>query len=188
MQLGFYIDQSRCIGCCTCAVACKDWHNIPAGPVNWRWLISVEQGKYPRVFVAFLTLSCLHCAQPACIPACPVDAITKRQADGIVLVDQDACLGKESCGLCREACPYKAPQFAADDEAKMQMCHLCADRWQEGRKPICVEACPMRALDAGPLDKLEAKYGRLKQVPGFVYAAECKPSVVFKARQPELLR
>lgn len=186
MQLGFYIDQSRCTGCYTCTVACKDWHDIPAGPANWRWVITVEKGKYPKVFVAFHSLSCLHCAEPTCASVCPVNVISKRQKDGIVVVDQKACLGKEACGLCNEACPYGAPQFS-DGEARMQMCDLCADRWEEGRKPICIEACPMRALDAGPIDELEAKYGALKEVAGFVYVENNKPSVVFKPREPELL-
>jgi len=188
MQIGFYIDQSRCTGCCTCTIACKDWHNIPAGPVNWRWAVTVEKGKYPRVFVAYLSLSCLHCAEPACIAVCPTDAITKRQKDGIVVVNQEACLGKEPCGLCKEACPYGAPQFSAEGNAKMQMCDLCVDRWEKGKKPICVEACPMQALDAGPIDKLKAKYGALKEVDGFIYFEKNRPSVVFKARKPELLR
>ena len=187
MQIGFYIDQSRCTGCHTCAIACKDWHNIPAGPVNWRWVITVEKGKYPKVFVAFISLSCLHCAEPTCISVCPTDAINKRQKDGIVEVNQEACLGKEACGLCKEACPYEAPQFSAEEDAKMQTCDLCADRWDEGKKPICVDACPMRALDAGPLDELEAKYGALKDIDGFIYAQKNRPSVVFKAREPELL-
>ncbi|MBM3118341.1 MAG: 4Fe-4S dicluster domain-containing protein [Chloroflexi bacterium] len=187
MQLGFYIDQSRCTGCYTCTVACKDWHDIPAGPVNWRWVVTVEDGKYPKVFVAFLSLSCLHCAEPSCMSVCPVDAISKRQEDGIVVVDQEACLGKEACGQCKEACPYVAPQFSADDGAKIQMCHLCVDRWQEGKKPVCVEACPMWALDAGPLEELEAKYGKVKEVEGFKFVEKNRPSVVLKAREPELL-
>lgn len=188
MQLGFYIDQSRCTGCHTCTVACKDWHNIAAGPVSWRRVVTVEKGLYPTVFVAFFSLSCLHCAEPTCIPVCPADAISKRQRDGIVVVNHDACLGREACGLCKEACPYGAPQFGNEDDAKMQMCDLCADRWEEGKKPICVDACPMWALDAGPLDELEAKYGVLQEMDGFTYTQENQPSVVFKARQPELLK
>ncbi|MCK4331584.1 MAG: hypothetical protein KAW81_03405, partial [Dehalococcoidia bacterium] len=78
-------------------------------------------------------------------------------------------------------------QFSAEEDAKMQTCDLCADRWDEGKKPICVDACPMRALDAGPLDELEAKYGALKDIDGFIYAQKNRPSVVFKAREPELL-
>ena len=98
-----------------------------------------------------------------------------------MVVNQDACLGKEACGLCKEGCPYGAPQFSTEEGSKMQMCNFCVDRWGEGRKPICVEACPMRALDAGPLDELEATYGTLKEVEGFKYNDKNRPSVVFKA-------
>ena len=187
MQLGFFIDQSRCIGCFTCVVACKDWHDIPAGPVNWRWVTTVEKGCYPAVFVAFLSLSCLHCAEPLCMTVCPVDAIKKRESDGIVVVDQEACLGKDACGLCREACPWRVPQFGSEADAKMQKCHFCVDRWQIGRKPICVEACPVWALDAGALDDLKGKYGVLNEVTGFKYDGLSKPSVIFRERKPEML-
>ena len=138
--------------------------------------------------MAFLSLSCLHCDMPACISVCPVDAITKRHSDGIVTVDQETCLGKEMCGLCKEACPYSVPQFGEEAGSKMQKCDLCVDRWEKGRKPICVEACPMRALDAGPYDELEKKYGALKDVEGFTYDESVGPCVVFKARESELLR
>jgi len=187
MQLGFFIDQSRCIGCHTCVVACKDWHDIPAGLVNWRWVTIVEDGSYPDVYVAFISLSCLHCAEPLCMTVCPVDAIRKRESDGIVEVDQDTCLGKDACGLCKEACPWHVPQFGSEADAKMQKCQFCVDQWQAGRKPICVEACPVWALDAGELDELKDKYGVLNEVTGFEFDGVSKPSVIFKARKPELL-
>jgi anaerobic dimethyl sulfoxide reductase subunit B (iron-sulfur subunit) len=187
MQLGFFIDQSRCIGCNTCVVACKDWHDIAAGQVNWRWVTMVEKGSYPEVFVAFLSLSCMHCAEPLCMTVCPVDAIGKRESDGIVEVDQDTCLGKDACGLCKEACPWGVPQFGPERDAKMQKCHFCVDQWEEGIKPICVEACPVWALDAGPLDELKGTYGVLTEIDGFVYDEISIPSVIFKARKPELL-
>ncbi|MDD5127077.1 MAG: 4Fe-4S dicluster domain-containing protein [Dehalococcoidales bacterium] len=187
-QLGFYIDQSRCTGCYTCTVSCKDWHDIPAGPVHWRRVTAIEKGEFPRVFVAFLSLSCLHCAEPACVAACPVNAISKRAEDGIVIVNRDACLGNDDCGLCKEACPYGAPQFAAEANARMQKCDFCLERWGEGKKPICVESCPMRALDAGLLTEMEAKYGKVRSVEGFTYDTANKPSVVFKARTDELLK
>ncbi|MCP4681198.1 MAG: 4Fe-4S dicluster domain-containing protein [Desulfobacterales bacterium] len=188
MQLGFYINQSRCTGCYTCSVACKDWHDIQAGPVNWRRVIRVEQGRFPFVLVVFNSLSCMHCAEPACVEACPVDAILKRSDNGIVLVDQDACLGNQECGMCYEVCPYDAPQFGEETDAKMEKCSFCVERWREGKKPICVEACPLRALDAGPIDELEAKYGTQKEVEGFTYDPGNKPSVIFKARVPELIQ
>ena len=162
MSLVFYFRQSRCTGCYTCMVACKDWHDIPSGPVFLRRVSVREEGHYPEVAVSFLSIACYHCVEPACIPACPVGAIRKRQTDGIVVVDQQMCLGREQCGgACRTACLIDAPQFGTEPNAKMQKCDLCYDRWENGRKPICVEACPMRALDAGPQDEMESKYSKI---------------------------
>ena len=182
MQMGFYLDQTRCIGCYTCTVACKDWHDIPAGLVNWRWIDVVENGKYPNLFVAYLPLSCLHCAEPACASACPVNAIYKRTEDGIVLVDQESCLGKEECSLCLDACPYKAPQFSAENNAKMEKCDFCIDRLSENKQPICIASCPMWALDCGPLNELKTKYGDVRETTGFNYEEALEPSIIFKAK------
>ncbi len=183
MQMAFYFDQSRCTGCYTCCVACKDWNDVPAGPASWRRLRIIEEGKFPEVFVAFLTTACYHCAQPACVSACPVGAINKREKDGIVVVDSATCLGKANCELCKLACPYAAPQFGAEENAKMQMCNLCLDRLAENKKPICVAGCPMRALDAGSLDELRAKYCDNKEAIGFAYYTKVRPSIIFKAKK-----
>ncbi len=182
MQLAFYIDQTRCTGCYTCVVACKDWHDVPAGPASWMRLVTIERGKYPNPFLSYLPSPCYHCAEPACIPACPVNAISKREQDGIVVLDMETCLGKDNCQLCLEVCTYHAPQFGAEENAKMQKCDFCIDRWQEGKKPICVDGCPTRALDAGSIDEMRAKYGEAKEAVGFIYSEELKPSVVFKPK------
>lgn len=52
----------------------------------------------------------------------------------------------------------------------MQKCDLCRERLEQEQQAICVEACPMYALDAGPLDELEKKYGDVKKAAGFVYS------------------
>jgi len=184
MQMGFYFDQTRCVGCLTCIVACKDWHDVPAGPASWRWLKTIEKGQYPELFVAFLSLSCLHCQQPGCIPACPAHAIYKRKDDGIVVVDKGACLGNENCGIfCKDACPYGGPQFGAEPGAKMQKCEFCLDKLAENKKPVCVDACLMRALDAGPIEELRAKYVDIREAEGFAYADELIPSIIFKPKK-----
>ncbi|MFH1775768.1 MAG: 4Fe-4S dicluster domain-containing protein [Chloroflexota bacterium] len=180
--MGFYFDQTRCIGCHSCVVACKDWHDVPAGPASWRRVLPVERGEFPHLFLAFLSTACYHCARPACLSACPVGAISKRAQDGIVVVDRELCLGKDSCTFCLDACPYEAPQFGAEEDARMQMCDLCLDRLAENKSPICVAACTMRALDGGPLEELEAKYGSDKEAAGFTCVAALQPSIVVKPR------
>ncbi len=99
MQLGFYFDQTRCTGCYTCAVACKDFNDIPAGPAHWRRILSFEEGDYPDLFAAYLSTSCHHCADPICAAVCPCGAISKREDTGIVLVDQEKCRQAAPCGI-----------------------------------------------------------------------------------------
>ena len=183
MQMGFYFDQTRCTGCYTCIVACKDWHDIPAGPASWIRVSAIERGRFPDLYLSYLFTPCWHCAQPVCADVCPVKAITKKEADGVVLVDRGVCIGGEKCKFaCLKACSYDVPQFGAEPNPRMQKCDLCLDRWAENKKPICVEACPMRALDAGPLDELKAKYGEIQEAEGFVYSKRVVPSVIFKPK------
>lgn len=183
MQKGFYFDQTRCTGCQACGVACKDWHDRPAGPSRWIRISSSEQGAFPHPSVSFLFHCCYHCADPACVPACPHRAITKREQDGIVVVKKELCIGRERCGMCREACLYGAPQFPPEPEAPMEKCDLCLERWEEGKKPVCVDSCPARALDAGPLEDLAKKYGTRHDAEGFTYFTTLNPSMVFKPKK-----
>ena len=68
--------------------------------------------------------SCLHCEEPACVTVCPTGASFKRAEDGIVLVDEDLCIG---CKLCSWACPYGAREYDFDSGV-MKKCTLCIDR------------------------------------------------------------
>jgi len=183
MQLGFYFDQTRCIACFTCVVACKDWNGIDAGPASWRRVMTIEKGEYPNLSVTFLSTACNHCMKPSCLSACPVDAISKRELDGVVVVAQETCLGKDNCDMCLKSCLYAAPQFGAEANAKMQKCNFCLDRLAGGKKPICVDACPMRAIDAGPIEELIEKYGNIREAEGFVYSEKLDPSIIFKPKQ-----
>ncbi|MDO8491747.1 MAG: FAD-dependent oxidoreductase [Dehalococcoidia bacterium] len=99
MQLAFSFDQTRCVGCYTCGVACKDWHDIPAGPAHWRRVSHMEEGEFPNPFVAYLSAACNHCVNPICATVCPATAITKREQDGVVLVDQQKCREAAHCGI-----------------------------------------------------------------------------------------
>jgi anaerobic dimethyl sulfoxide reductase subunit B (iron-sulfur subunit) len=95
-------------------------------------------------------MSCNHCAEPACLPACPTGAIYKRKRDGIVDIDSTLCIG---CRRCEATCPFGAPQFIPEQNI-VSKCNLCVDEIDAGRKPYCVMACMMRVLDVGPIDQL----------------------------------
>ncbi|MFC2003161.1 FAD-dependent oxidoreductase [Chloroflexota bacterium] len=100
--MSFYFDQTRCTGCYACVVACEDWHDVPAGPAFWRRVTTIERGKFPDVFVARLSSSCYHCATPLCAVVCPAEAITKREEDGVVIVDREKCREATRCGIISE--------------------------------------------------------------------------------------
>jgi len=105
-QLGMFFDQTRCDACYACAVACKDWHDVPAGPAKWLRISTIEKGTYPHLYMAFGFHLCTQCEDPPCVGACPAEAISKREEDGIVVVDRDKCVGKAKCGFpCSLECP-----------------------------------------------------------------------------------
>ena len=102
-------------------------------------------------------------------------------------MDRGKCLGNEHCELhCLKACPWNCPQFGLEENAKMQKCDFCQERLEKGEQPICVEACPMYALDWGPMDELKKKYGNIVKTEGFSYSNKFKPSVVFKPKNQNI--
>lgn len=154
-QLGWIIDLTKCVGCHTCEVACKAENNtypqmsplplksdFSADEASYRRVLEIESGRYPNPKRSFYTMACHHCEHPACMESCPVDAITKRAADGVVLIDQNTCIG---CEYCAAACPYGAPQFNTST-GLMEKCTFCVHRIDADLEPACVTACMARAL------------------------------------------
>lgn len=179
MQLGFYFDQTRCTGCHTCVVACKDWHDLPPHTSNWRRVSTSEKGKFPNVDVNHLSVSCAHCARPACAAICPEEAIYKRDVDGVVLVDPEKCTG---CQACEDACEYGAIQFRSGADSKAEKCTFCVDRLEKGESPICVSACPMRALDFGDVKTLLSRPGVVTSIPPLPNAEKTGASLVIRPK------
>jgi ferredoxin len=82
----------RCTGCHTCTVDCKSENNTPAG-THYRDVVVLDSGSSPLITRLFVTMACNHCQDPACLTSCPVNAITKEATYGIVVIDQDKCVG-----------------------------------------------------------------------------------------------
>ena len=152
MQYGFYFDHNRCVKCHACEIACKSWNEVDVGP-RWREVVKIESGQFPNVSAMNVSMACMHCGDAPCMNACPVNAISKGISDGVVVVDQDKCIG---CGFCTWACPFNAPQISAL-AGKMEKCNFCQTPGKE--RPLdmpraCQEICPTGAILSGPMAKL----------------------------------
>jgi len=157
------IDLRYCDGCESCTLACQERHQLTK---DQTWLkvytmTDAEGGTFhmPRL--------CMMCENPPCTYVCPVGA-TFRNADGVVLVDQNVCIG---CRACMAACPYEARYFNWSDPPQAKRlpmpptpefpvpqvkgtvgkCVLCVDRLPHGELPGCVAGCPMGVLYIGDL-------------------------------------
>ena len=107
---------------------------------------------------------------------CPTKAHFKRKEDGLVVIDTKKCIG---CGACAMACPCHAPVLNPVTK-KMSKCDGCLNRLQAGLQPICVESCPQRAIEFGPIEELRRKHGKLAQIAPLPDPAQTKPSLVIR--------
>jgi molybdopterin-containing oxidoreductase family iron-sulfur binding subunit len=183
-------------GCDTCIRACHQAHNVPSIPdtrheVKWIWKERFRQlfgaETVPAAAENRLGLSlCNHCDNPPCARVCPTGATWKR-ADGIVMMDEHRCIG---CRYCMAACPYGARSFnwidprpyvatpAADFPRRtmgvVEKCNFCEERLGVGKLPICVKACPERALLFGDYND---PHSEVRQVLQSRYAIRRHPEL-----------
>jgi Fe-S-cluster-containing dehydrogenase component/formate-dependent nitrite reductase membrane component NrfD len=155
VRYGFVIDQTRCIGCHACTVACKEENRVPLGAFR-TWVKYVEKGEFPNTRRHFAVLRCNHCDNAPCVTICPTVALYRRP-DGIVDFDRDRCIG---CKSCMQACPYDALYIDPDTHTAAK-CHFCAHRVERGLEPACVIVCPERAILTGDLDDPESEVSRV---------------------------
>lgn len=161
-QYGFYFDNARCTGCKTCEMACKDYKDLPA-TIAFRKVYDYEGGSWTDAglgtyasssFAYHVSLACQHCALPACLAKCPTGSVEKDEKTGLVSINQDTCIG---AGMCVATCPYNVPTLDSDAKKGVK-CDGCADRVAAEQNPVCVEACPVRALEFGDIEDLRTTH------------------------------
>ncbi len=157
------IDITKCNGCYSCQVSCKDehvandWTPIAKPQPNvghfWYKITETVQGTVPKVRVHYMHELCQHCDDAPCIDACQTKAIYRRE-DGAVIIDPEKCRGRRSCV---DSCPYHAIYFntSLNIAQKCTRCaHLLDDGWTE---PRCVQSCPTEALLYGDYEDFKEK-------------------------------
>lgn len=167
---GVAIDIEKCIGCASCARACKKENDVPPEPFffrNWveQYVITIhEEVKVSspnggidgfkklvpddEVYKSFFVPKmCNHCAKSPCTQVCPVGASFESE-EGIALVDKSYCIG---CGYCVQACPYGC-RYLDPKQGVVDKCTLCYHRLQKGLDPACMAVCPTRARIYGDLN------------------------------------
>jgi len=196
-RYGMVIDLKRCVGCDTCTIACKATNATTRG-ILWNRVLKYETGKYPNSRLKFLPVSCMHCKEPECEKVCPSGATTRRE-DGIVVVDNDKCIG---CRYCMIACPYASRYYFNEVRnyytgyvtpyeeigyqkhklGTVEKCDFCVDRVERGLEPSCVVSCTGNARFFGDLDDPGSEVSRLiKDRGGFVLNPEMntEPSIYY---------
>ncbi|MFC2117298.1 4Fe-4S dicluster domain-containing protein [Bacteroidota bacterium] len=180
-QKSFLLDNTKCIGCRACQVACKQWNNLLAektkffGGPGYQNPANLSSStftliRYHEVYKngemlgwVFAKHQCQHCISPACANACITGAMHKTE-EGPVVWDEKKCIG---CRYCMIACPYNIPKFEWSKViADIRKCTFCQDRILEGLPPSCSKACPTGAIlygERGDLIKIAER--RLKKNP-----------------------
>ncbi len=162
------LDATRCIGCRSCQVSCKEWNRLPAertrffggdGYQNppdltdrtWTLITYREVRRNGTLHWVFSKRQCMHCRTPSCVSVCPVGAMHKSE-EGAVIYDEKKCIG---CRYCMLACPFQVPKFEwSKTLPEIRKCTLCHDRIVNGLEPSCSAACPTGSIQFGERDKL----------------------------------
>ncbi len=92
---------------------------------------------HSMMWMFYLQRICNHCTYPACVAACPRQAIYKRPEDGVVLIDQSRCRGYQECV---RACPYKKSMFNAATRVS-EKCIACYPKLEQGLQTQCTTQC-----------------------------------------------
>lgn len=175
-QLSFLIDTNLCLGCRSCQAACSTNRHLDLG-VFWRKVNKVNFLANGNIVSYFISTACYQCATPECIRLCPQKAYRKRR-DGIVILNTNKCTG---CGICVRGCPFEAP-VRSPVTGKVSKCDFCYSLVDKGKKPYCIAACPVGAIQLREFSSLDDRIDTdvVNSLPGFPKIQLTRPSVRFR--------
>lgn len=204
-QRFFIFEADKCIGCNGCSAACINTNqnvgtameylysneennaselnrktaNTPAAE-PWRQVYKVtpEDGKNNTLY---LSMSCNHCENPPCLNACPTNSYTKREEDGVVIHNQETCMG---CKYCIMACPYGAIKYNSATMV-VEKCHFCFERLSANEEPACIKSCFGGALSQILTDSEEIINKFDKEIIGVKHIPPVNASIRFTTKNTE---
>lgn len=173
--VGLLYDGTKCIGCKACVVKCKETGGLPADVDGYGaglYDAPEDLNEYTRNVIklvkdggetAFVKRQCMHCIDPACVNACMMGALGKREF-GLVTWENNKCIG---CRYCQVACPFGVPKFQwSKTSPRIVKCDLCVDRIKDGKQPACADVCPRGAILYGKREQLlQEAHKRLDENP-----------------------
>jgi Ni/Fe-hydrogenase subunit HybB-like protein/Fe-S-cluster-containing dehydrogenase component len=180
--MGVLVDLTLCVGCRLCEHDCKEANGFDPGPVELyddQSVFNAKRRPAPDAYTVvnaftdpkdpaqpvYVKTNCFHCNRPACVSACIVGALRKRET-GPVTYDAWKCIG---CRYCMVACPFQIPAYDYHDAFAPQVrkCSLCHERLKKGEIPACVKACPRETMVFGKRSELLAlAKKRMEDNPG----------------------
>jgi formate dehydrogenase iron-sulfur subunit len=183
MSKACLIDTTRCIGCRSCQVACKQWNGLPVAATDLEdrplglqnpkslsarnfCILAFHEVEDPEApggmrFIG-VKRQCMHCLDPACVSACPVTALHKTP-EGPVVYDGAKCLG---CRYCVWACPFGVPTAEWDSLApEIKKCTMCFDRLGQSAPPPELNGAPLGEESQGRLASAQVVPACVKACP-----------------------
>jgi Fe-S-cluster-containing dehydrogenase component/Ni/Fe-hydrogenase subunit HybB-like protein len=167
--MGVLVDLTVCIGCRLCEHACKKANGYDPGPLESyddQSVFKDQRRPAPEAYTVvnsysnpadagrpvYVKTNCMHCNHPACVSACIVGALRKRE-NGAVTYDAWKCIG---CRYCMVACPFQIPAYSYDDAftPEVRKCQFCFSKITQGETPGCIAACPRETMVFGKRSEL----------------------------------
>ena len=151
MNIHFTFHPERCVGCGACVMACINENGIDVTKQQpYRLIKHNEYGDGAALSITWFVHGCMHCAAHPCVAACPKGCFAVDRVTGLVHLDNAGCVG---CRRCEKACPFEAIQQVGK---RAEKCNGCLARLQQGQLPLCVLACPRRALTVDEKNRVVA--------------------------------